>query len=79
MILGGHDNEEYFVPVLYEEVSDQYICSFCADDFSLSQLHACYGGNHLPFIVRKTRRMIKHLRAEECLICGESVARSLDQ
>jgi hypothetical protein len=73
-----YDHEKHIVQVMYDEIADGYICGYCLDDYTHSQLHATYGGNLLPLRLSRTRKTMKHLHDEDCLICGLSVARSFD-
>lgn len=74
----NYDAELHQCRVLYDEIEDRYICAYCYDDFTHSQLHATYGGDILPRHIRRSNKTMKHLRYEDCLICGLSVARSFD-
>lgn len=73
-----YDLDQHVCVVLYDERQDGYICGYCCDDFTHSQLHATYGGDILPMRIRRSNKTLKHLRDEECLLCGMSVGRSFD-
>lgn len=73
-----YDPELRTIAVLYDEISRHYICAYCLDDFSFSQLHSTYGGDILPIPTFRSRKTMKHLHSEECGICGLPVSRGFD-
>ena len=73
-----YDNSQSVSRVLYDEVRDGFVCAFCLDDFTHSQLHATYGGNILPTLVRLTSKTARALASEPCLICDLPCSRFLD-
>jgi hypothetical protein len=78
MIRDRYDQETHVGEVLYDEIRDGFICAYCLDDFTHSQLHATYGGNILPITVRLSRKFLKALRNEPCLICDLPCSRFVD-
>ncbi len=64
--------------VLYDEIENGYICSYCRSDFTYSQLDATYGGDVLPNRLHHTRKTASTLRHENCLICDLPCDRFLD-
>lgn len=72
----GYDQELMRCTVMYDEINEQYICGYCLDDFSFSQLHATYGGNILPIPTFRSRKTRKHLHNELCGICGLPASRA---
>jgi hypothetical protein len=73
-----YDNCLSISDVLYDEVEDGYICSYCRSDFTYSQLDATYGGDVLPNRLVTTRKTARTLHSEPCLICDLPCDRFLD-
>lgn len=51
-----YDLDQHICVVLYDERQDGYICGYCCDDFTHSQLHATYGGDILPMRIRPLKQ-----------------------
>jgi hypothetical protein len=64
--------------VLYDEARGGYICFYCGEDFTHSQLHGLYGGGFLPDRLLWRTRQLSTLRSESCLICELSCGRFAD-
>jgi hypothetical protein len=73
-----YDQDTRVGDVLYDEIRDGFICAYCLDDFSITQLHATYGGNTLPIRLQPTRKLLGALRNEPCLICDLPCSRFAD-
>jgi hypothetical protein len=77
-VASRYDNLNSLSRVLYDEIRDGFVCAFCLDDFTISQLHATYGGNILPTFVTLTNKTARALEKEPCLICDLPCSRFLD-
>lgn len=73
-----YDNSLSVSEVIYDEISDGFVCAFCVDNFTFSQLHATFGGDILPIPVRLTSKTARALASESCLICDLPCSRFLD-
>lgn len=73
-----YDNSLSVSRVLYDELRDGFVCAFCLDDFTFSQLHATFGGDILPMPIQLTSKTARALASEPCLICDLSCSRFLD-
>lgn len=78
MMYDKHDQETTAPSIMYDTIHDRFVCAFCADDFTISQLHDTFGGNLLPVPMKVVHKTMRALRKEPCLICELPCSRFAD-
>lgn len=74
-----NDQDQVVLEIAFSETHDAFICAPCLDEgVNFTHLHATEGGNILPILIKRSRKTIRSLRREKCLICDLPVSRSID-